>query len=538
MKLPEKILSLDEKMAEFDEWLTPQLQRIKDTDKFSDEVNEISSIIKLLSHKLNYFDAVEDCSAEKIRDAIVSIVEDETKCSEFYSAISAADKLLTSLFGLLFLTTGATDNNLKNHFSIKLKQDGVCIDFPEMSGSKNINFRLKSFGSTITSEEIAKKVSRALISSMDVNISINAGVKLGLDLRSKSEVILFEYISLILADKEDVTQFWVMCKAFHQYSSIDENMAICLLNPAVIFKVRGSVSASAGHLPENIFKDNLQLIGLEPGVDFNTTDVIVGQEEVEEDGKNKIKTRAYDFVLPYKREPWTYKIFIQSQFYAGDSGSVSHKVIDQTISSRAYTLQKYKDARFVEFLDGAGYFASLRTDLQHMMRMENTHSFFQVRSLWIRLRRELQRIGFITPIEIEHAIFRTNNGSKDDVIKLLSSEKYSQEEIERGILFSINQGWISESNDFLSISAGRKSIARRMLIIDIIANYGGYISSRDEMAKSILIPGYGSSYGLSKINLSAQLEKSVRFERLSLTDYTEDMDWLTDQKAIKQISLS
>lgn len=45
--------------------------------------------------------------------------------------------------------------------------------------------------------------------------------------------------------------------------------------------------------------------------------------------------RKYDFIIPYQSRESGLKIFIQSQFYAGDSGSVSHKVVDQTDSSRS-----------------------------------------------------------------------------------------------------------------------------------------------------------------------------------------------------------
>jgi hypothetical protein len=79
--------------------------------------------------------------------------------------------------------------------------------------------------------------------------------------------------------------------------------------------------------------------------------------EAQSDGATK--TRAYDFILPYKTEGWEPKLFVQCQFYAGDSGSVSHKVVDQTRSSRPLTLVDYPNARFVEYLDGAGYYASL-----------------------------------------------------------------------------------------------------------------------------------------------------------------------------------
>ena len=111
----------------------------------------------------------------------------------------------------------------------------------------------------------------------------------------------------------------------------------------------------------------------------------------------------------------------------------------------------------MEYLDGAGYFASLRGDLEHMMRMSNTHSFLQVRSIWIRLRRELQQIGFITPVEIEHAIFQTNDGNIDEVEQILLSEGYSKSEILRSFEYAFKNKFIDEYSDNLQVKVSRKN---------------------------------------------------------------------------------
>ena len=70
--------------------------------------------------------------------------------------------------------------------------------------------------------------------------------------------------------------------------------------------------------------------GMDREIDFNTTDVVVAEEG---SGKRK-KTRAYDFILPFNVNGWCQQLFVQCQFYAGDSGSVSHKNVDQTSTSR------------------------------------------------------------------------------------------------------------------------------------------------------------------------------------------------------------
>ncbi|TOO75959.1 hypothetical protein, partial [Vibrio parahaemolyticus] len=69
----------------------------------------------------------------------VSFFEDELALTNYYD----------SIFNLLFLATGATDNNLKNHFLIKLKEDEVSSSIPKRgSGKKLIKFTLKPLPST------------------------------------------------------------------------------------------------------------------------------------------------------------------------------------------------------------------------------------------------------------------------------------------------------------------------------------------------------------------------------------------------------
>lgn len=535
MKLPQESLTVDERINEFESWLTPQLHDIKGTDKFQSELHGIGAVIVCLSGALNDFSTIEDCSLPSIRDAVLRTTNELVNSSGLSNLESAVADFLQSFFSLLFLVTGATDNNLKNHFTIKLRQDGLLPCFPEKVGRSNVSFKLKEFGNTITSKDVANKLSRVIVGAKNEKVRLATLVESGVDLFESATVLLFEYISLIVSGREEVSQFWAVCKSFLQCLSISEDAAYSLIAPAVIFKVRGSVSATAGHLPEQLLRDKLTQIGLEPGRDFNIVDAVVGVEHVLEGGAVKQKTRAYDFILPFDRDGWEKKIFIQSQFYAGDSGSVSHKVVDQTVSSRQYTSTKYPGARFVEYLDGAGYFAALRGDLLHMMRMTTTHSFIQVRSLWVRLRRELQLIGFITPVEVEHAILRTADGDLNAVKTKLLHEGYSNDEVSRSIAYALEKGFILESRGKLLISTHRKPLARRLFVIDTIACIGNNILFPDEFAKCISIPGYGASFGVSQSLLASNIEKEIKYEKISLSDYVADLEWLLEEKAIKKI---
>ena len=543
MRLRPENLDTPEQLAEFDQWLTAKLERIKDSKKFNSEIEALCQCIETISPHLNDFSSYQDCTVENICDAVViasrqfvvgeSFAKDEQHVSVFYEAF----------FNLLFLTSGATDNNLKNHFLIQLKEDDVKPFIPKRGSSRKIiKFTLKELPSTIKSDFIARSLASCFVGSYET-YSSEVKTEPTFDLMFYLRLLLKEYISLILEDEEETKQFWAICRSYTELNSFtaSDDLGKYLLNACTIFKVRGSVSATGGHITEDILREKLLTMGLQPNSDFNTNDVTIGEEEIVEDGKRKKKTRAYDFILPYKIDNWEPKpkLFIQSQFYAGDSGSVSHKVVDQTHSSRTFTLANYANARFVEYLDGAGYYASLRGDLKHMLAFDNTASFFQVKSILVRLRRELQHICFLTPIELEHAIITSEQGLKESVFHSLELDGYPKEEIERITLVCIELGYISESIDKngtkLIISVERSEITRRLLILDIAANYASTIS--DEQRKSmkyLLVPGYGANYGIIESELTNLVCSICKQITISAPVFASDIEWLLDEGVFKR----
>ena len=543
MRLRPENLDTPEQLAEFDQWLTAKLERIKDSKRFNSEIEALCQCIETISSHLNDFSSYQDCTVENICDAVVgasgqfvvgeSFAKDEQHVAVFYE----------SFFNLLFLTSGATDNNLKNHFLIQLKEDDVKPFIPKKSSSrKTIKFTLKELPSTIKSDFIAKSLASCFVGSHEIYLS-EVKTEPTFDLIVYLRLLLKEYISLILEDEEETKQFWAVCRSYTELNSLtaSDDLGKYLLNACTIFKVRGSVSATGGHITEDLLREKLLDMGLQPNSDFNTNDVTIGEEEVVEDGKRKKKTRAYDFILPYKIDNWEPKpkLFIQSQFYAGDSGSVSHKVVDQTHSSRTFTLENYVNARFVEYLDGAGYYASLRGDLKHMLAFDSTASFFQVKSILVRLRRELQYICFLTPIELEHAIITSEQGLKDSVFHSLELDGYPKEEIERIISVSKELGYISESVDKngvkLIISTERSDITRRLLILDVAANHASTIS--DEQRKSmkfLLVPGYGANYGIIESELTNLVCSICKQIAISAPVFASDIEWLLDEGVFKR----
>lgn len=543
MRLRPENLDTPEQLAEFDQWLTAKLERIKDSKRFNSEIEALCQCIETISSHLNDFSSYQDCTVENICDAVVSasrqfvvgesFAKDEQHVSVFYEAF----------FNLLFLTSGATDNNLKNHFLIQLKEDDVKPFIPKRGSSRKIiKFTLKELPSTIKSDFIAKSLASCFVGSHEAYFS-EVKTEPTFDLMFYLRLLLKEYISLILEDEEETKQFWAICRSYTELNSLtaSDDLGKYLLNACTIFKVRGSVSATGGHITEDLLREKLLTMGLQPNSDFNTNDVTIGEEEIVEDGKRKKKTRAYDFILPYKIDNWEPKpkLFIQSQFYAGDSGSVSHKVVDQTHSSRTFTLANYANARFVEYLDGAGYYASLRGDLKHMLAFDSTASFFQVKSILVRLRRELQHICFLTPIELEHAIITSEQGLKESVFHSLELDGYPKEEIERITLVCIELGYISESIDKngtkLIISVERSEITRRLLILDIAANYASTIS--DEQRKSmkyLLVPGYGANYGIIESELTSLVCSICKQITISAPVFASDIEWLLDEGVFKR----
>ncbi|QMW14544.1 hypothetical protein H3302_16065 [Pseudoalteromonas sp. MT33b] len=539
MKLYQEELDVSEQLAEFDQWLTAKLERIKDSEKFNLEINSLCDCIQSIAPYLDNFSVRSGCNIENLCSAVLSASSLLIKGVSFFDDERVVADFYNSFFNLLFLTSGATDNNLKNHFLIKLKEDEIQPYIPKRGPSKkNIKFKLDKVPSTTKSDYIAKSLASCFVASQ-AQYREHVKTEPFFDPSFYLNLLLKEYISLILEDEDETIQFWAVCSSFISLNNSSESMNLgrYLLNSCTIFKVRGSVSASGGHITEDILRDKLLTIGMQPESDFNTNDVTIGEQEIVENGKRRKKTRAYDFILPYNIENWEPKpkLFIQSQFYAGDSGSVSHKVVDQTQSSRAFTLSKYRNARFVEYLDGAGYYAALRGDLAHMLSFEDTASFFQVKSILIRLRRELQEIKYLTPIELEHSILTSDDGDLSKIKTSLELDGYPNEEIERVITLSLNLNFINQSCNTLQVSEDRISISRRLLILDIAANNASQITEQERHSqKYLLLPGYGPNFGILESKLTELACLACKQIQISAPSFASDVEWLLDEGVFKR----
>lgn len=466
MRLPTVQQSLTEMLKEFDVWITPSLGDISDTDKFREELERVAGIFEILGETTGNFSDESHCKPEIITATFAQIVSTKS--------VEERHEILKSLASTLYLVTGKSDNNLKCQFPLYLRDVARWQTVPTQ-GRRGITE--KPIPRTMKSDDIMNQI--ALLGPT-----------------AQGTRFLENFVAFLLGSEDASRQFWSLGHSYYNLKSFGRGYESNLLAPIVIFKVRGSVTASGGHEPEIIMRSVLDQWGLIAGEDYNTTDVVVDQDS--EPGK----TRAYDFILPFKTEhwglPWHNRLMVQCQFYAGDSGSVSHKNVDQTETSRTRVASKYRKVRFIEYVDGAGYFSSLNSDLKKLLEMPTTASFTQIRSIPIRLRRELQQLGFLTPLEIEHAIAQTD-GARSNVVQLLEKQRYKKKEIDRAIQIATNKSVIkSDKKGRYRISDERRNIVRQYFILDTLACLGDSLpASKDGTTTSaVLTPGYGAFYGL------------------------------------------
>ncbi len=487
---------LQAQLGEFDIWITPSLGEISDTDKYKEELALVVSAFETIGAGTNRFESVDRCKPEAIASTLAEILSDRRP--------EERESILQALASTLFAVTGKSDNNFKCQFPLYLRDQAQWRELPKARRRRG------------TIDIVHSPIPRILRS--DTYMSSIAQI----DDPVIEAKLLREFISFLLRDENSINQFWSIGYSYFALKEFGKSSH--LLAPIVIFKVRGSVMASGGHEPENMLRSIMQDWGLRKGVDFNNTDVIVVE-------KNKIKddakTRAYDFVLPFKTrgwaEEWSNRIFIQCQFYAGDSGSVSHKNVDQTKSSRDYICGFVEDPCFVEYVDGAGYFSSLNGDLKRLLAYADTNGFFQIRSASIRLRKMLQDLGFLTPLEIEHCI-ALGNDSIEDIKSRLMEDGYSKAEINRCIYTSEEMGLIQNLDGQMRMVKERRQIVRRYLLLDLIALNSKSLS-RDELAGKILVPGYGAFNGMPIDKLA---EIAIEASPVLADDFSHSPTFLSD----------
>lgn len=529
--------TLEQQLWEFDVWVTPSIVDIRQTERFRMELARILAVLDALTSGGHQELEVGRFAASLV-DRAFAYLDATPVAVTVANAQTAVEEFLVSLSALLFLVTGKSDNNHKCQFPIFLKNH---TGWSTLHGVRLRNKLWEAIEDPIPrvldSDVYMARVARLYaVGQSEFAATIAAPVSL----RHRAAQLLFQFVECLLADtasREQLSAYLDHYRCAKESGQAPELM----LTPLVMFQVRGSVAASGGHEPEAWLRARLTDWGLERGIDFNTTDVVLNTEvgtatEVSTDMLNvpsgKTKTRAYDFVLPYRTPQWMPRLFVQAQFYAGDSGSVSHKNVDQTQSARLTATkliaQKWPSSpapRFLEYVDGAGYCASLNGDLKSLLSFSDTAGFFQMRSAPVRLRRELQHIGFLTPLELAHAALRSN-GITSDAIALLCKEGYAEPEIQRALDVAVDRGTLQKVGDGaqLHVDPLWRPLVQQYLLLDLIAREGTPFLSPVGLTGVALVPGFGAHYGVKLSQLARCVQR--QFPRIWPASFMDDLEAL------------
>ncbi len=503
MKLKTYDADLDEKLSEFDFWITPSLGEIREAEQFKVDLQKIINGFDGVALLSNDFRDIQLCSANNLAEKLIPIINDKE--------MAEATSFLESICGVLYFATGKTDNNIKCQFPVYMKTVLEKDKIPKVSSKKKLEY--KDLPRTFGSEAVIRTV-----------VSLKNYPK-------EQEELLKSFFQILVSDESYAKQLWSLGVSY--ITMREKGCAEAFMSPIVTFQSRGSITATQGHVPELILRKYMDEWGMIAGFDYNEQDVTLGDFFGETETKDNLKKRKYDFILPYKSRNEGGKIFVQCQFYAGDSGSVSHKVVDQTDSTRAITLKKYPEAVFMEYLDGAGYYSSLNGDLRKMIAKNSTYNFFQIRTASIKLRRGFQEICFLTALEIEHAIFATG-GNVVDVEMFLQNDGYEKAEIKKSIYEAIENGIIELREDKLCIMKSRNPIVRRYCLLDCLANFGTAIPT-DQVTGNLLVPGYGVCWGMPQNNLISRILQEIprlTEEWTNIQVVFDDIQWLIDRKFV------
>ncbi|MGJ5669748.1 hypothetical protein QLG13_18085 [Rhodococcus aetherivorans] len=474
MWLPQCELSPTQVLEEFDQWVTPTLGDIRETDKFQQELESLYKILSRISRNAR--------SGISHRAAVQAEVD---KAFAYMPDSSLAEQHLASLLSFVYLATAKSDNAIKCQYPIAYRRE-FGDDYPR-----------------VTARGIARATVPTVLKSTDV---VSGCLRLHSLKSSHAEELLKHYIDFLLAGANDISQVSTLVDSFTYCEELNSGSGRNLLAPLVAFQVRGSVAATGGHNPEARVRSLLSEWGMLPGKHFNTGDVTaqalaawLSDFDPNHTGPQIVpsntKTRAFDFIIPYQEVGVSQRIFIQSQFYAGDSGSVSHKNVDQAAGARMYASQLFPTAKFVELVDGAGYCASLRKDLQHLIFAADTDGFFQLRSVPVRLRRLMQEAQTFSPLDAALLVWKGVVNSTSLRAELLRKGALP-DCVDQLLQDCISRDWLVHDGKKYSISADKTAILQRYAIIDLIAEQGGVVQRSSPRGSYALIPGYGPNFGL------------------------------------------
>ena len=236
MKLRDYSATLEEKMSEFDLWITPTLGEIRDTAQFLVNLTALKRGFDYLDSITNHFNSYVDCFAANLSRGFLELIDAKTS--------EEAKEILDCVFNVLLLATGKTDNNLKCQFPILLRRAHNIREYPK------------------------KQRSRWVMKELPRTLEMEAVTNLIIQLKEQEDfqrLLLRSYVELIISDTGYAKQLWSLGNAYVlQKQAGNESY---LISSIVIFQSRGSITATQGHIPETLLRSYMDDWGLKAGID-------------------------------------------------------------------------------------------------------------------------------------------------------------------------------------------------------------------------------------------------------------------------------
>lgn len=186
MKINDYNATLDEKMSEFDMWVTPSLGEIRDTPQFRVNLEQLKKGFDYMADITENFADVSHCSSSALAVNVLSYLSGEND--------DTAKDILDSICNVLLLATGKTDNNLKCQFPLMLKnQIGISTYPQKISGGR---WRDKAIPRAFSMTDVTKIIVQ-LAGKDDYRI-----------------VFVESYFHLIVSDEDYAKQLWSLGNAY------------------------------------------------------------------------------------------------------------------------------------------------------------------------------------------------------------------------------------------------------------------------------------------------------------------------------------
>ena len=265
MKLNSYNASLNEKMSEFDLWVTPSLGDIRDTIQFKDNIGKLKEGLDLLALITDDFSGIDKCSPLYLSSSTIQFVKDN-------GTANSVD-MIGIIFNVLLLATGKTDNNLKCQYPLFLRKI-YNLDAYYQKNARG-EWKRKKLSRTLPLEEVSK----IIIDSFEKE--------------EQMKIFSESYLTLILSDEQYANQLLALGKSYIYKKNIQNEDA--LLSSIVLFQSRGSITATQGHLPESILRSYMLDWGLKIDEDFNSQDVEIG--EIIDDNQVDKKIKKENMIL-------------------------------------------------------------------------------------------------------------------------------------------------------------------------------------------------------------------------------------------------